>query len=231
MINIAICDNERAETAFLAGIVRQWAAVCGVGVTIVEHESAEAFLFFYEEKKNVDILLLDIQMGGMDGVALARKIRETNREMLIIFITGYMEYIADGYDVEALHYLLKPVTAEKLIPLLDRAVEKMAFHKRAIFISHAGASTRLPLYEIRYLEVWHNYVTIHAEGAYTVKKSLGELEKELDDNFFRLGRSIIVNLRYVRKTTKKEVALLDGTVVPLPRGLYEALNRAMIEHL
>lgn len=231
MITIAICDDERAEIVYLASLVRTWAAERGISVHISDYESAESFWFAYEDDHSVDILLLDIQMGGMDGVSLAKKIRSANKEIQIIFITGYMEYIADGYEVEALHYLLKPVTDEKLAAVMDRAVEKLARNERALFISHAGESARIPLYEIRYLEVWQNYVTIHADAKHTVKKPLGELEKELDDHFFRAGRSYIVNLRYIRKTTKTEIHLLDGAVIPLSRGLYEALNRAMIERL
>lgn len=231
MITIAICDDERAEIAYLASLVRTWAAERGISVRMSDYESAESFWFAYEDDHSVDILLLDIQMGGMDGVSLAKKIRSANKEIQIIFITGYMEYIADGYEVEALHYLLKPVTDEKLAAVMDRAVEKLARNERALFISHAGESARIPLYEIRYLEVWQNYVTIHADAKHTVKKPLGELEKELDDHFFRAGRSYIVNLRYIRKTTKTGIHLLDGAVIPLSRGLYEALNRAMIERL
>jgi len=231
MINIAICDDERAEIIYLATLVHKWAATRGVGVCLSDYASAENFLFVYNDDKPADILLLDIQMGGMDGVSLARTIRAVNREIQIIFITGYMEYIADGYDVEALHYLIKPVNDEKLNVVLDRAMEKLARNERALFISHAGENARIPLYEIRYLEVFHNYVTIHTDTKYTIKKTLGELEKELDDNFFRTGRSYIVNLRYVRKTTKTEVFLSNNAVIPLSRGLYTSLNRAMIERL
>jgi DNA-binding LytR/AlgR family response regulator len=81
------------------------------------------------------------------------------------------------------------------------------------------------------LEVIKNYATIHADESYTVKKTLGELERELDDGFFRVGRSFIVNLKYVRKVTKTEVILQDGASVPLSRGFYDALNRALIERI
>ena len=88
---------------------------------------------------------------------------------------------------------------------------------------------RLPFYEIRYLEVRQNYVTLHAKREYTVKRTLGEFEKELDQRFFRVGRSLILNLKDVRRVTRTEVRLSDGTVLPLPRGAYEPLNRAIIE--
>lgn len=230
-IHIAICDDEQTDVDFLRTLISAWTHEGNRHVRISDFPNAEAFLFAFDEDKSFDILLLDIQMGGMDGVALAKQIRATDKEVQIIFITGFMDYISDGYDVEALHYLIKPVTKEKLLPILSRAMEKLAHNERTLFISHAGKTTRIPLYEILYLEVRQNYVTIHARENFMVKKTLGELEKELNDNFFRTGRSFIVNLRYIRKTTKTEAYLSDGSVVPLSRGIYNALNRAMIEHL
>ena len=229
MTHIAICDDEQIERNYLSGLVKNWAINRDISISINDFSSAEGFLFSSEDKA-FDILLLDIEMEGMDGVTLAKKIRLSNKEIQIIFITGYMEYIADGYDVEALHYLLKPVSEEKLATILDRAISKLASNEKALFINQSGENIRIPLGEIRYLEVFHNYVTIHAADSYKVKKTLGALEKDLDSRFFRAGRSYIVNLRFVRKSTKSEVHLADGTVIPMSRGLYAALNRAIIEH-
>ena len=233
MITIAICDDEQAEIDYLTGIVRQWAAERKHAVQLIPFPSAEAFLFAYEGDRVCDILLLDIQMTGLDGVSLARQIRAGNKEAQIIFVTGYMDYIADGYDVEALNYLLKPVTCEKLSAVLDRAAERLIRNEKALFIQHAGENVRIPLYEIRYLEVMHNHVTIHAGSLieYKIKKPLSAIEEELDSNFFRVGRSFVVNLRYVRKSTKNEVHLEGGITVPLSRGFYGALNRAIIENI
>lgn len=229
MISIAICDDEHEERTYVTGLVQDWATTRNHATRVRHFQSAEAFLFAYEDDQAYDILLLDIQMQGLDGVSLARQVRAGNKEAQIIFITGYMEYIADGYDVEALNYLLKPVTAQKLTAVLDRAVEKLAQVEKAIFIQQGGENIRIPLYEIRYLEVMHNHVTIHAGIKYKVKKTLAALEEELDQNFFRVGRSFIVNLRYVRKSTKTEVYLADGITIPLSRGMYAALNQAIIE--
>jgi len=232
MIKISICDDERTVREYLATISRKWAAAQELDICLSNYESAEDFLFAYEENVT-DILLLDIQMKQMDGVTLAKKIRAINKEIQIIFITGYMDYIADGYDVEALHYLLKPVTEEKLTSILNKAKEKLRRNERVLFVNHNGTSTRIPFYEIQYLEVRHNYVTIYAEAEYTIKITLNELEKELanDNNFFRTGRSYIVNLRYIKKCSRSEIHLKNNTIIPLPRGWYEALNQAMIKRL
>lgn len=74
----------------------------------------ESFLFRYEEKKDYDILLLDVEMKAISGMELARRIRRENDSVQIVFITGYPDYISEGYDVSALHYLMKPISAGKL---------------------------------------------------------------------------------------------------------------------
>ena len=130
----------------------------------------------------------------------------------------------------ALHYLLKPVDGDKLRAVLDRAVDKVRRREHALTLEQGGEMVRIPLGEIRYLEVCRNYVTVHAKGDYTTKSTLSRLEEALDGRFHRLGRSMVVNLEVVRRVTKTQVVLTDGSVLPLPRGAYEGLNRAIIAH-
>jgi DNA-binding LytR/AlgR family response regulator len=190
--------------------------------------SAETFLFHYEEEKDYDILLLDIEMGTMDGVTMAKRLRQNNDAVQIVFITGYSDYISEGYEVAALHYLMKPVKEEKLCSVLDRAAKKLSKNEKILTFESGKEMARVPIYQIRYADVLKNYVTIHAATDVTVKMTLGELEKQLDERFCRVGRSIIVNLTQVRRVTKTELKLADGTVLPLPRGAYEDVNRAII---
>ena len=229
MYKIAICDDSPADTLYLQGLVSNWAKKVSEIVEVQIFHSAEAFWFHYEEDKAFDILLLDIEMAEMDGVTLARKVRSGNREVQIVFITGYNDYIADGYEVEALHYLLKPVKEEKLFEVLERAVVKLTRNERVLTLDTAEGLVRVPLYEIRWIEVQRNYVTIHATEKYTIKKPLSEVEAELDEGFMRTGRSFIINLKQIRRIGKTDVILADGSAVPLSRGYYEKLNRAMIE--
>lgn len=226
---VAICDDTAADRDYLQTLVKRWAADRGHRVELTLYPSAESFLFRYAGDKDVQILLLDIEMGPMDGVSLARTLRKENDAVQIVFITGYSDYIADGYEVEALHYLMKPVKEEKLFAVLDRAVEKLHSNQRTLLLELPGEVVRLPVYQIRSAEVQGNYVTIHAKTDCTVKMTLSELEAQLDDNFFRLGRSALVNLGCVTRVSKTAVTLNDGTVLPLPRGAYERINRAIIQ--
>ncbi|MBS6579573.1 MAG: response regulator transcription factor, partial [Clostridiales bacterium] len=208
--------------------VTLWGERSGHIVHIDRFSSAEQFLFCYAEEGDYDILLLDIEMGTMDGVTMAKKLRKENDTVQIVFITGYSDYILEGYEVAALHYLMKPVKEEKLCAVLDRAAQKLAKNEKVLNFEIGGEMIRVPIYQIRYADVFGNYVTIHASSDVTIKMTLSDLEKQLDERFYRAGRSCIVNLSQISRVTKAEIKLSDGTAIPLPRGAYDGINRAII---
>ena len=228
-LRIAVCDDAEEDRTYVSGLVKDWAAQAGHQAEITAFSSAESFLFRYAEDKNWDILLLDIEMGAMDGVSLAKRVRKDNEAVQIVFVTGYSDYIAEGYEVAALHYLVKPLDENKLFSVLDRAAEKLQKNEKVLHLELSGEMVRLPVHRIRWAEVSGNYVTIHALQDYTVKMTLGQLEKELDERFFRVGRSAIVNLTQISRVTKGSIMLSVGGSIPLPRGAYEAVNRAIIQ--
>ena len=225
---IAICDDSNADREYVLKMVNRWAAEAGQVVHTDTFTSAENFLFHYAEESDYDILLLDIEMGAMDGVTMAKQLRKNNDTVQIVFITGYSDYISEGYEVAALHYLMKPVKEEKLCSVLYRAAEKLAKNEKVLAFEVGGEMVRVPIYQIRYADVLGNYVTIHALTDTTVKMTLGELEKQLDECFYRVGRSTIINLTQINRVTKTEIKLADGDVIPLPRGAYDGINRAII---
>ena len=225
---IAICDDADADRRYVSDMVKSWAAHDGHTVHTDKFSSAESFLFHYAEESDYDILLLDIEMGAMDGVTMAKQLRKENDTVQIIFITGYSDYISEGYEVAALHYLVKPVKKEKLFSVLDRAAEKLMRNERVLNFEVGGEMVRVPIYQIRYAEVFGNYVTVHAASDIHIKMTLGEIEKQLDDRFYRVGRSAVVNLTQISRVTRTEIVLADGTAIPLPRGAYDGVNRAII---
>lgn len=225
---IAICDDSDADRQYVLNMVNAWAAQTSHVVHTDTFSSAENFLFHYSEESDYDILLLDIEMEAMDGVTMAKQLRKSNDTVQIVFITGYSDYISEGYEVAALHYLMKPVREEKLCSVLDRAAEKLARNEKVLNLESGGEMVRVPVYQIRYADVFGNYVTIHASSDVTVKMTLGELEKQLDERFYRAGRSCVVNLTQISRVTRTEIKLSDGTAIPLPRGAYDGINRAII---
>ncbi|MFI3238795.1 MAG: LytTR family DNA-binding domain-containing protein, partial [Lachnospiraceae bacterium] len=190
------------QTEYIKKLVSVWANNQNFTTKIKVFSSAENFLFEYENCSNFDILLLDIEMGKINGVELAKEIRQKDEAVQIIFITGYSEYIAEGYEVSALHYLMKPINENKLFETLDRAVEKTSKNEKTLLVETKEQTVKIPLYQIKYIDVQQNYITIHGAENCVIKKTLGSIEKELDDRFFRIGRSCIVNLNYINRVTK-----------------------------
>ena len=177
---IAICDDEASVIEYISSIVTEWESQSGHSVTLRTFSSAESFLFSYEDENDYDILLLDIEMGNMDGVSLAKTIRKKNETVQIVFITGYSEYIFEGYEVAALHYLMKPVKPEKLFEVLDRATEKLEKNERVLTLFHSGEMIRIPLHEISYIDVNGNtYVYMGTEDGIVYKALFSENEELL----------------------------------------------------
>lgn len=228
-MRIFLCDDNSAERAYIKSLVLDWAARSGTSVGVQEFPSAEALLFAYEDCPP-DILLLDIEMAGMNGVELAKKLRARAETAPIIFITGYPDFIAEGYEVEALHYLLKPVKPQKLSEVLTRALGKLSQAERKILLPWDGGETALSLREIRYIEAQRQYSVIHAEsGEYRLKVPISQLETRLDDCFLRVQRSFIVNLREVLQINRAGVILNSGETVPISRGMADVIGKKIIE--
>ena len=230
MLNLTICDDELAEIEYLTALARKWSEARDIVVRISSYESAESFLFAYEDDKSVDILLLDIQMKGMDGVALARKLRAENEAVQIVFITGFPDFIAEGYDVSALHYLMKPVSEDKLFEVLDKAAARVKKAEQSILIDTEKGTERVPLADILYIEAFAHSIVIRTKASsLETKVGIGDIEKALDGSFVRCHRSYIVGLEHVRLITKTDIVFDNGDTVPLSRRLYGDVNRAFID--
>lgn len=227
MLNIAICDDNPLERTLINNLVLEWAKRSGADVSLTEFPCAEAFLFSYEDA-SPDILLLDVEMPGLNGVELAKKLRKENSIMQIVFITAYSDYIAEGYEVAALHYLLKPVDPIKLFNVLDRAAERIERDCRSVALETQGETVFIPLYEIRYAESSKNYVEVHADRIYTVRRTLSDFADSLDSRFIKVGRSYIINLLWIKRVNKSVAELKSGEIIPIPKGAFDLINRAII---
>ncbi|MCL2604321.1 MAG: LytTR family DNA-binding domain-containing protein [Defluviitaleaceae bacterium] len=229
MINIAICDDEPAEVAYLNALAREWAAERRTPIKTAAFANAEHFIVGGEITP--DIILLDIQMGGMDGMNLARHIRKGNASMQIIFITGYADYIADGYEVDALHYLMKPVEKERLFAVLDKAAERLEKEEETLAVQTNDGTARVRVGDIRCIEAFAHYVHIkYKNETIETRAKISDLEDALGEAFVRCHRSYLVGLRHVHRITKNDVVLEGGESVPLSRRVYNEVNRAFIKY-
>lgn len=228
---IGICDDSEADREALRRLVQQWGECRSHTVQIREFSSAESFLFRYAEERDFDLLLLDIEMGAMDGVSLARKLRRDNESVQILFITGYDDYLSQGYEVSAVHYLMKPVPQEALFAALDRGARALGKQERAVILSVDGEQTRVPVSEIEYVESFSHWVEIvTARGRFQVKQTIRQTEQELGSGFVRCHRSYLAGLRHIARLSKTEVILDSGKALPLSRSAAAQTHRAFISY-
>lgn len=231
-LKIGICDDDADQRNYLAERVRIWAGGKRHLIETEQYPGAKEFLFSYEESKDFDILLLDIEMPGVGGIELAKRVRSENTAVQIVFITGYYEYFSDGFDVSALHYLIKPVDEAKLYPVLDRAVHNLSCRQRCVLLATGEADVKVPLTDILYVEAENVYVNVHALlKNYRVRMSLGKFTEQLDETFFKAHRSYVVSLKHISKITRKEITMTNGDVIPLSRGVYHEIHTALIRYL
>ena len=228
---VAIVDDSNIDAEYVQSILESWAQDRQASVQMRRFNSAESFLFHYADDKDWDVLLLDIEMGAMDGVSLAKKIRQENDSVQIVFITGFADYISEGYEVSALHYLMKPVKQDKLFAVLDRAVAAIQKTERVVLLPVDGEMLRLPVGQVQYVESFSHTVAIVTDADMIhVKMSITEIEKMLGDGFVRCHRSYLVGLKHIARLSKTEVILDSGKILPLSRSAAASVHKAFISY-
>lgn len=229
-MNIAICDDEQVQRELIEKYIREWAAVSKVMPLIAVFESSEAFLFQKEDYPPFDLLILDIEMGGINGMELAGKLRSQNDRSIIVFVTGFEQYMSMGYEVEALHYLLKPLRKEKFFAVLDRCAEKCPEGEKLVFKTDKGMLAVQPS-DIWYLEASGHNTLLHVrDQSYEVREGIAKVKQQfLADNVFcACHRSYFVNMQYVSAIEKGVLVMDDGAVIPVSRGAVKAVNKMFI---
>lgn len=229
-MNIAICDDEQAQLDFLCACVEKWGKKQKIDCNVSAFQSANALWMEYE-KERYDLALLDIQMPGQSGMELAGELRRRHDDIGIIFITGIVDQMAQGYDVDAIHYLLKPVEESKLFEVLDRALTRVdAQEKKLLFKGRGDETIAVPEHEVEYLEARaHDTLLVCTGGDFQLPVSFGEAVSTLPaGRFIKCHRSYMVHLRAVRRIEKYGITLDSGRVIPVSRRMYGDVNRAFI---
>ena len=233
MMRIAICDDEKVYRDYLGTYVQEWASDHQIKCPIIYFENSEQFYFRWCEEQDIDLLLLDIQMGSQNGVELAKKIRETNRKLQIIFITGLSEYVCEGYRVDALNYLIKPIEKDKLFECLDKAKERNHSQGEKLLLETREGLAGVHVEDIWYIEAYsHSCIVQTKEKAFEVKQGIGSFEarEKMKKNFVRCHRSYIVNIERVFHITKNTIILDDKKEIPLSRNAYKMVLDTFVHH-
>ena len=211
-MRIAVCDDEKEiRDMFAEKIERLYP-----GADLSLYRSGEELLL---SDKEPDILLLDIQMPGKNGMETAKELRRKNKKAIIIFVTALDDFVFQAFDVGAFHYLVKPFGDNKFEEVLENAVKEFEDRKadnsnqgkKVIMIMAGGKHITVNLAEIIYAEVFDRKVilhTIHEDIEYYGK--MKELHERAGEDFYRPHRAYLVNFNYIRK--------YDATTIYLEKG-------------
>lgn len=235
-MKLAVIEDEQSHSELLITYLKEWGQERGISIQTKAFASAEQFLFVWEEHRDFDALFADIQMGTMNGMEMAKKIRETDEDIPIVFTTGVADYLEEGYEVEALYYCLKPISREKLDRCMDRVLKREA--REHYVLVNAGADTlKLPVERIVYVEARGHgclieYCTKMGEILQAeVTDTLTELERQLEDyDFVRSHRSYLCRVGGIHHIGKTEIVFDNGSSIPVSRRMYEKVNQAFIRH-
>ena len=231
MLRFAVCDDETYMREELAARITGYMDGRGYGCQVDVFPGGRGLL---ESREPFDMVFLDIQMPGQDGMETARLLRERGYEGLLVFITVLEEYVFRSFEVQPFDYLLKPVEEEKLHRTMDRAVQKLQERSPRSLLVQMGTIRRiLPFSEILYCEVIGRKIYLHRQGGEILEfyQRLDRLEQQLDARFFRCHRSYLVNLEHVCGYQGGQVQLTDGGRIPVSRLREQELSRAILLHM
>ena len=229
MIKIAIVEDEHAYAMQLQEYLRKYESENGEVFEISLFSDGDEIVNKYNPV--YDIILMDVEMKFMDGMSAAEEIRKVDTEVVIIFITNMPQYAIRGYAVDALDYVLKPVSYFAFSQRLNRAISRMKKREtKTLSISIKGGTVRLDVTNVTYIESQGHTLIFHTvNGIHETSGTMKELEKELSElNFYRGNKGYLINLAHV-ESVKDGCAVVRGEQLLLSRArkkeFMEALTR------
>jgi len=231
-MRIAICDDEEKYRIQLKTVLDKLLINTDDDIETFSDGNILALKF---AESPFDLVFLDIEMPEIDGITLARKLRAVSEKVFIVFLTGHVEYALEGYEVNALRYLTKPVDIDKLKEVLNYVRDKIG-SARQIIIREDGEEIILNVNDVVYIESMNQNVRIvTTTGEHTIRYNIGDFEEQLkDDGFFRSHRGYLISLSKVKKLIKTDVVLdggADEIVLPVSRSNIKPLKDALYSYV
>lgn len=228
-MKIAICDDEKI---FLQDLEQKiYGIISGLDCEVRPFSSAEALL---SSQEAFDLIFLDIEMGGLDGMSAARKLRETDTSTPIVFLTSHTEMAIDGYEVNAFRFLKKPVEDAKLKQTLQD-IQLMKASQKGVLIKSEGEEIVIIPSEILFLESDNNNIRIvTTSGSYTTRMKLGDaidMFNGIVDTIRKVHRCTAVNLDHVARLRDREAVLDEGSVIGISRSCLASFRKELYDHI
>ena len=231
MINVIICDD---NTLFLNDLAQAIERVADFEHRVFPFKNAAELLTNTEEafKSNMSLLLTDIEMPDINGIELAKKLKEVYPFLQTIFITNYPEYVENAFDVEPVHYIIKPINDEKLRVALTKAAEQLKKQtKNCLQINTKDKFIRIPYSEIKYIKsIGRKAIVYDLNKNTAVPKKLDDLEKLLPDCFLRVHKSYLININMVEQIKNYKITLFNGDIIPVSKSKYPNTKSKIIDY-
>lgn len=231
MITIAVCDDEKYLTDQIRKLVSDFFRGKNMEVSIVCFSQGEDLLKY---EKSIDILFLDIQMNGMDGMEAAKELRSRNFGGYIIFITILKEMVFQAFEVQAYDYLVKPIEEKKFKRTMERLFASMKnVNEEKLLVQKGYERSIISFDDIVFCEIIDRKVYLHLASADVVDfyDRIENLEDRLDSRFFRCHRSYLINLKYL-KSYKNGVAYMEnGKEIPISRLRGKAFSEVVLQYM
>lgn len=231
MLELAICDDEKIYQNDLKKILGTSLDLSGMDYCITEFSSGEE-LIRKHSRTNFQIIFLDIEMGTLNGMETAKKLRSMNRQTVIIFVTSHTDFVFQGYEVRALDYILKPYEPSKILSVLQTALNELELSAEKYYvIEQRSGSIRVPLSRIKYIFSEKRLLHMVTEdGPYTFYGKLSDIEDALGEPFIRIHSRYLVNLKFVDKINGNKV-LAGGETLPISRSCKQEFSIAFAEYM
>ncbi len=228
-MRIAICDDEEMYRVQLKSVLDK--ILVNAEYEIETFADGNRLEEAYSEAP-YDLVFLDIEMPAVDGITLARRLRARSEKVFIVFLTGHVEYALEGYEVNALRYLTKPVDTDKLKEVI-RYVQDKQGSGRQIIVKEDGEQLLIDIADVMYMESMNQNVRIvTTKGEHVIRYNIGDFEQQLaGDGFFRIHRGYLVALAKVKKLAKSDVIMEDGTALPVSRSNIKPLKDALYAYV
>ncbi len=215
-----MCDDELAFAEQLRELVISYAKEHHIDVQAETFASAEELFSEIEQGAGFEILFLDIEMGKMNGIELGKKLRDLSYQTLLIYVSGYDQYLRQLFETEPFRFLSKPLKKEELFEVLDKAFERIGrFHREHFTIRFGKNVVNLLCRDIVYLESNKRKVIVHTvRGEYEYYQKLDDAQKEIDkisNDFVRIHKAYLVNMEHVEAFQYEKLALRDGTILSI----------------
>ena len=231
-IKIAVIDDQMTERETMKSYLTRMGNEEKQSFSVKYYTCSEEVLEDIEAK--FDIMIFDIDMPGMNGMDAAREIRKRDKSVVIMFVTNVAQYAINGYEVDAVDYVLKPLSYYDFVMKINRALHKVSSNKdSSIVVDSLEGVCSLKVSEIVYVEVMLHYVIYHTKnGEYRSRSSMKDVEKELfTHSFRRCHKSYLVNLKYVKMIKTLEIEIEGDTVLPISRKWKNSFMQDYISYI